>query len=189
MTCIVGIARNGHVWIGGDTAASDKVSHVSVTHPKVFIKDVPVEDGTIEQMIIGCAGSFRVMQVVEHTFVPPLIRKNQRVMAYLTNDFTDALMTTFQLKGLSQRGKTTESFDGEFLIGIRGQLFLMDSSYQLISVPEQEFAAGTGADFAFGSLFSTRLTNWSPKTRIIEALECASEFNLQTKPPFDIVKI
>jgi hypothetical protein len=38
MTCIVGIAEKGTVWLGGDTCCSNNHTQVRIVDPKVFKK-------------------------------------------------------------------------------------------------------------------------------------------------------
>lgn len=194
MTCIVGVTLDKGVWIGGDTCASDKVSKFNNIQPKVFTHSIEVDTAisgfpSYEKMLIGCSGSFRTMQVIKFSFKPPSMRYRQDALSYLINEFTDELKATFAVKGVSKKSKDVDCFNGCFLIGFRGKLYFMDEAYQILMPESQEFAIGSGADFALGSLYSTRKSGKDPHARIEEALQCAEEYNLQTQGPFDILVI
>jgi hypothetical protein len=207
MTCIIGIAANGKVWMGADTFASDRYSGTNINTPKVFTKQVYIipggfpeteeDEGKIDyescetdSMAFGCCGGFRMMQILEHWFEPPAYYPDQEtVIKYLTTGFMDGLREVLTEKGAMKRGKDVETTTGDFLLGFRGELYHVDDTFQLIRVPNQEYATGAGADFAFGSLFSTKKSKWPPQTRILEALECAATYNLATRGPFDIISI
>lgn len=186
MTCIVGIAANGKVWMGGDSLASDKITGVQIRHPKVFVKSVPTTDGDPIDMLIGCCGSFRMMQVLEYGFKSPEYDTTREVIEYLATDWVDCLRDVFVKKGVAKKGKEIESFTGSFLLGFRGEIYTVEETYQLIGVESQEATCGTGGDYALGSLYTSRNSRWNPHKRILTALECAAAHNIQTSAPFDI---
>jgi hypothetical protein len=187
MTCIVGIADGTKVWMGADTYGSDKWTGSTVTHPKVFILEVPAEGSPNEELMIGGCGSFRMLQLLEHGLATsmPGIRKNQSVINWLTIEFADATRHLFREKGFGKNADGIHSINGgSFLLGFRGNIYHIEDSYQAIAVPENIQTAGSGGPYALASLVTTRNFGWTPLQRIQTALEVAAEINLQTAPPF-----
>ena len=63
MTCIVGIAKDGMVYIGGERGASDGSSIVSLDTPKIYIRG---------EWIFGYAGSMGIGQIMQIIDIPIL---------------------------------------------------------------------------------------------------------------------
>lgn len=189
MTCIVGIANGKNVWIGGDTAISDKTSVQQYGQSKVFIKETDAKHGDLpEKIIIGGCGSPRLLQLLEHAFTVPHIGKTQSIIAWLSVDFMDAIRQLLKDKGFIV-STTPENFgNSSFLIGIRGELFQIYDDYQACSNHIQEDAAGSGYAYAMGSLHTTKKLAMSPIERITAALE-AAEINPFVSHPFNILSI
>lgn len=123
MTCIVGIAQEGHVWLGGDSASVSGYRVHQVGEPKVF------QNG---RFLMGMAGSFRMGQLLRYSFHPPKFRENeQNWMEYMVNDFVDAARKLFHDKGFGEKNNNVEEFDGAFMVGHKGNLAIVYSDYQV----------------------------------------------------------
>ena len=82
--------------------------------------------------------------------------------------------------------RTDEGSDrgGVFLVGYRGNVYEIQSDFQ-VGVPADSFmACGCGIDLCLGSLYST--TDLPPRERIKKALEAAERFNGAVRKPFVI---
>lgn len=190
MTCIVGIADGTSVWMGGDSCASSRTSRVEMLHPKVFKKSVPVADSDLTlPMLIGGSGAFRLMQLLEHGLEIPPMKKGQTLMKWLIIDFTDAVRDIFVNKGFGKISNNVETMEGDFLIGFQGQLFCMENTYQIIAVPEQEYATGSSYQYALGSMFTTRGCGLTPVQRIEWALQTAIKYDPSCAAPYNILSI
>lgn len=192
MTCVVGIANKKNVWMGADSCGSNSYTRGQVLHPKVFAKEVPVENAAAEHMLIGGCGSFRMLQLLEYAFCPPRINSDRDLIAYLSVEFADTVRQLFKDKGFSHIANNVEVIadDGsEFLIGFRGHLYAMQGAFQAVGWMTQEDAAGSGHAFALGSLHTTRRLKWTPERRIQSALEASAEINPHVQGPFKILKI
>jgi hypothetical protein len=193
MTCVVGIANGKNVFMGADTCGSNGIFRGEVRHPKVFIKDVPVENAKNESMVIGGCGSFRLLQLLEYAFTPPRIGTGRELMSYLTVDFVDAIRSLMKDKGYLHIENNIEkiSVDGtNFLLGFRGSLYLVEDAFQAVGWKIQEDAVGSGRDFALGSLHTTRnIKTWTPEKRVQSALQAAATINPFVAGPFNIVHI
>lgn len=190
MTCIVGIAKQGTVWIGGDACGSTEMFKTTVLHPKVFTRSVPTSRKNItDTMLIGGAGPFRMLQLLEHALKIPKISHARDTMEWLVLDFAEACRTLFSTHGSMHRVSETDAIAGygSFLIGFRGILCSMDNNFQVFVSEQQEAAAGSGMYYALGSLHSTR--GQDPEARILAALDAAVAYSPSCSPPFTICEL
>ena len=123
MTCIVGIAQGGTVWIGGDSAGVDTSRHaLSVrADPKVF---------RIGDFVMGFTSSFRMGQLLAYALHPPLRRPEADVHAFMVTEFVDAVRDCLKAGGYAEKHDGAER-GGAFLVGYAGRLFHIDSDYQV----------------------------------------------------------
>lgn len=139
MTCIVGIASEGIVYIGGDRGLSDNDSILSMPRPKV------VRNG---EYLIGYAGSLGVGQLLQMIDLPTT---GKNVEKTLRTSFTKSFKESLEEYGPDI---TKEDNDTDFLIGCKGRLF--EYSVNDWSVAEVEYSAvGSGGPIALGSLYTT----------------------------------
>jgi len=186
MTCIVGVARDKTVFIGGDSLATDSASLAKTLRadPKVFVKD---------GMIIGFCGSFRMGQIIRYAFKTPARPKSVSDLEYLIGTWVPALIDCFDKQGYSG-DKPAESKDeskvgGNFLLGYKGVLYEIEDDYQ-VGIPMDNYASvGCGRELAMGSLFtSLRNPETDPKDIIGVALEAAEAFSAGVQKPFVILE-
>jgi ATP-dependent protease HslVU (ClpYQ) peptidase subunit len=177
MTCIVGLQKNGVVWIGGDSAGTSGDMRQRVRgDKKVFING---------EFIIGFCGSFRVGQLLRHNLQLPTPQPGQDDVTFLVNDFINAV------KACLSEGSSVEQmkgFEGAFLVGYRGKLYNIEADFQ-VGQPEVGFdACGSGADVAIGAMHaSTKVRN--SRKRIEKALEASALNNAAVRPPFTILSL
>jgi len=177
MTCIVGIATGSDVVMGGDSAALDGWTHNPCAHPKVF---------ELGPYVIGFTTSFRMGQLLRYSLdVPAPPTDGAALHRFLCTTFVDALRDCFKAGGWSEKDKEKES-GGQFLVGVRGRLFMVDPGYAVLE-PARGFAAvGVGDSFAMGSL-ATALVR-TAEERVREALSVAAECSAGVRAPFVVVR-
>ena len=174
MTCIVAIAQDDRVYIGGDRGHSDGSVIASSLAPKVFNKSF---------YLFGYAGNTGLGQLIAYTFDAPSIRINTDVYKYMYQFFLPALRD--HLKDyLSDK----EENQASFIIGIRGKLFEIDTA-DFQCVEYQELSIGSGAAYAYGSLHTTHTYDISPIVRIEQALDAAITYSPTCQAPIDIIDL
>lgn len=176
MTCIVGIEHEGSVWIGGDSCASSGSDIRIRNDPKVFVRD---------GFIIGFTASFRMGQILMFDWAPPK-RKSKHTdgFRFMVKHVVPSIRTCLRDGGytLTENGREE---GGNFLIGHRGQLFEIDSDFQ-VAMPMDGFAAvGSGAHYALGALLGRKKS----KKTVACALRAAACFNGAVKGPFIIERL
>lgn len=179
MTCIVGCEHKGAVYIGGDSAGTASNMHQRVRKDKkVFIKG---------EFIIGFCGSFRMGDLLKHTMKLPKPQKGGDDVAYMVNDFVDALRACLEKENENLQGD--DKLFPAILVGYRGKLFSIEGDYQ-VGQPEAGFdATGAGADIAIGAMHASEGSWKGPERRIRQALEASALNNASVRPPFVILKL
>lgn len=188
MTCIVGLVKDGNVWLGGDSAATDgHLNRTIIKDPKVFLKG---------EVGFGVCGSPKVLDVLAHGIELP-VQSGGDDRSFLVSVLVPAIREGLQKLDAVTKDENEERhpsegnreliYNGEMLIAYRGKLYKMQGNFQLIQSAEGYDTTGSGGTLAKGSLRSTKhITN--PKKRILQALE-ASTANASCAPPFVIIKV
>ena len=177
MTCIVGIMDKGKVIIGGDSAGVSGYDLTVRADEKVFVNG---------EFIFGFTSSFRMGQLLRYRFKPPFHRPDVSIDEYMATDFVDSIRKCLKDGGFAKVENGEES-GGTFLVGYRGQLFRIDSDYQ-VGKPLNGFdAVGCGELIARGALYAT--IDRPPNERLRIALEAAEEFSAGVRRPFVIKEI
>lgn len=172
MTCIVGIADKGKVYIGADSLGSNGFTKEVRIEPKVF------ENG---QFVMGGTSSFRMLNLLKWKFNPPTLKEGDDLHKFMCTEFVDAVRKLFVDNGYCVTSKDWES--GVFLIGVSGRLFKIEGDFQ---VAEYEYiACGSGEYHALGSMYWDK---GKDKKKVLErALECAESFVTSVQRPFVVI--
>lgn len=180
MTCIVGIKHNGKVYLGADSLGSNYQNKVVRQDQKVFING---------DMVFGFTSSFRMGQIIQYSFNPPIKNKpKQSDMAFMVDEFIPALMDVYRDKHFLKKTNEVAS-GGVFLVGYNGELYCVESDFQVgISVNGYD-ACGCGQDFALGSLYTTEPFDFSVEDRIRMAIDSAAQFSPGVGGPIHILSI
>src|SRR6266446_9012271 len=174
MTCIVGLADKGRVFIGGDSAGVDGSYRLTVRADRKVFRN--------GDFVMGFTSSFRMGQLLAFNFNPPKPRLGTDLMAYMVTDFIDAARSSMKLGGYARVKEGAEE-GGSFLVGYAGRLFHIADDFQVGESTHGFDACGCGDQIALGSLRSTR--QWEdPNARLKEALEAAEAFSAGVRGPF-----
>jgi ATP-dependent protease HslVU (ClpYQ) peptidase subunit len=181
MTCIAAVAKDGKVYMGGDSAMTDEgAGIISRMHlPKVFIKG---------EYIVGYAGSARFGKLMQHVFIYPDVPARLKTSEQLDAFLNGLVVTSLRKQAQELSLEKEEKEDFQVLVGLRGHLFEFDEDWAMFEVGRNYNAIGSGAAVALGSLFTTEV--WKdPNKRIRVALEAASLYTPYVGEPFDILSI
>ena len=172
MTCIVGIARDGVVYIGGDRAASDGNIVLPLNRPKVK---------RCGDYLIGFAGSLGIGELAHYIDLPPIGKNIEKT---LRTSFVKALKNAIDEYGNASH---IEDNSTDWLVGVQGRLFEISS--QDWGVCEFiESSIGSGNAIALGSLHTSK--NWKDQEkRIRYSLDAAVEISTSCLGPIDIYTI
>ena len=174
MTCIVGVAKNGKVYIGADSLGSNGFTKEVRKECKVF---------TNGDFLIGGTTSFRMLDLLKWKFNPPTVKDGDDLHKFMVVDFVESVRNLFTSNGFSITSDDWKS--GEFLVGVKGRLFRISGDFH---VSEHDYVScGSGEYHAVGCLYNSKLSK--PKEDIIKALECAENFVVSVSRPFTVLCI
>ena len=162
MTCIVGIVDKESVYIGGDSAGVSGLDIHIRKDPKVFKKG---------DFIFGCTSSFRMIQIIRFSFIPPLLQDGKDIFEYMCTDFIDELRKSFSTGGFKETNNGIES-GGIFLVGYKKKLFRIDKDFQVEETNDEFNCCGCGEDLSKGALFAMS-KKMAPEKRIKKEIERA----------------
>jgi len=185
MTCIVGYIEKEKVIIGGDSAGVGGLSIHIRRDPKVF-KTGP--------FIMGFTSSFRMGQLLMSSdFKPPKQKKGQSDYDFMVTSFIDAVKDCFKKGGYSQRYKDGDDKGGTFLVGYKGELYMIESDYQVAMTHDKYMAVGCGEELAEGAMYAMDncdiIHPKDPKKIMTVALEAAAHFSGGVEGPFNFVSM
>lgn len=176
MTCIIAIASEGKVYMGGERAHSDSHVIVSSTRPKIFDRG---------SYLIGYAGNSGIGQAVVHNFEFPPIPKNVHMDRHMTTVFIPALRSF--IKDNDIKLSESDEDNASFIVGARGKVYEIDlSDYQCIEY--DEVCIGSGSGYAYGSLHTTSDYDIDPIARIHIALDAAITYSPTCQGPIDYLE-
>lgn len=174
MTCIVGLVHEGRVLIGGDSAGVAGLDLTVRADRKVF------RNG---DFTFGFTTSFRMGQLLRHSFVPPRRYPGADIEKFMVVDFIDAVRSCLKAGAFSTTRDGAE-IGGTFLVGHAGHLFTVHSDYQVAQQADGFDAVGCGESFARGALYAN--AHLEPASRVEQALRCAESFSAGVRGPFHI---
>ena len=184
MTCIVGLIKGDTVFLGGDSAATDgSLKRTIIKDPKVFVKG---------ELGFGVCGSPKVMDALAHGMELPE-QDGGEDRSFLVSTLVPAIregLVKLDAAGVDSGpfgGGSGVTFEGEMLVAYRGNLYKLQSNFQLIASANGYDATGSGGTLALGSLSATKKVR-NPRKRLLAALE-ASTANAGCAPPFVIVSV
>ena len=184
MTCIIGYVdkENDKVYMGADAVGADTSSWMcrTLTDSKLFKKG---------DMIFGATSSFRMIQIIKHSFEIPKQLEDQDDLDYLCSTFIDALMTCFKDKGFARK-TNDEVTGGTFLIGYKGNLYTVQDDFSIMKSVEHFESCGCGESYALASMkVLDENTELDITTKIIKSLEAAEYYSAYVRGPFKIISL
>ena len=175
MTCIVGVVHNGKVFMGADSASASGWTTRVTNTPKLF------ERGPYT---IGYTTSFRMGQILHHMVNLPTDSSGEYSEAFMVTEFIEAIRAKFKELGFAKI-ENNEETGGQFLVGVGGKLFHIDSDFQIQSYADGMFAVGCGAQYALGAMQAREYEDGL--TRIYAGLRAAEYFSDGVSNPFVVI--
>ncbi len=170
MTAVVGLTHDGRVHLGADSAGISGWSLTSRADEKVF-RNGPY--------VLGFTTSFRMGQLLRHAFIAP--EPTGDLPKFLCTTFIDSVRACLKEGGWASKNSEQEE-GGQFLVGVSGRLFVVESDYQVAEPATGYAAVGCGADLALGALYAT--DGMRAKARMTVALQAAERHSAGVRGPF-----
>jgi len=185
MTCIVGYVdnKNRKLYLAGDSIAADvKHYHCSIRKdPKVFKRD---------KFLMGFTDSFRMGQLLmsDERFKVRKQKEKESNFNFMVNAFIPAVQELFDIGGYLKI-KNEVFHGGNFLVGYNGELFEIQSNFQVATYNVHYAAVGAGEFYAMASLYTSDKFDLTAEEKITLALETAVNFSGYVRPPFVILSM
>ncbi len=191
MTCIVGLVSKGEVYLAADSLGSGNGVKQEYKTPKLVKLDIfEKKDLSLAKIPlgIGYTTSYRMGDLLRYNFTPPTIEVGEDENEYLVKEFIPALIECFDEHSFA-RTKEGNKSGGNFLVGIRGRLFIVQDDFSVLE-PELNFASvGSGQEFALGSLYAYMKISLDPVEKVHAAVDAAIEFSTTVGGTVDYIKI
>lgn len=178
MTCIVGLVEKGKVFIGGDSAGVSHLDYSIRKDEKVF------KNG---EFIFGFTTSFRMGQLLRYKLNVPEQHPNEKDdYKFLVVDFIDAVKNCLKDNDFASKDRDVVK-GGTFLVGYRGNLYLIESDFQVGKVNKPFDSVGCGESYALGAMEVILSEKTTAQEKIFKALDVAQKFSAGVREPFNIV--
>lgn len=184
MTCIVGYAKKGVVWIGGDSLVSDGWIEweQSTEESKVFKRN---------NILFGVSGGCRQAQLLKFTLAIPDRKENQDDNDYLYNSLCPSILKCLKDNDAVAIKDNVAKASIGIVIGYKGKLYTMCTALSLVKPQNPYCAEGSGYLLALGSMHTieSNALKLDPVQKITQSLEAASKFCPGVGGHFDILKL
>lgn len=179
MTAVVGLIdhQSNRILMGADRAINLYGKPVFLTNqPKVFKKSIGSR-----KMLMGVCGDALAVQFIHQSFILPPHEVGVDDYSYLSNIFSSHLALDLEEIGMP-----------EFclMLGYKGKLYRVEDDFYVGSYLGDYMAIGSGEPYSLGSLHSTNeIKALRPSIRVRMALEAATQFLPDVRPPYDILTL
>jgi len=184
MTAIAAVARDGTVFMGGDSAAIADSHYLTLAGtPKVF---------EVGPLVMGYTSSFRMGHALQHRLqVPdglPSAHELEALDRWMAVTFADAVRQLMRDCGYMKVENSREA-GGQFLVGVRGQLYFMDDDFHALRQSTAYAACGSGVSACLGAFYvMDRLNTVPPRHMVQHALEAAVACIATVRGPFHVIE-
>jgi ATP-dependent protease HslVU (ClpYQ) peptidase subunit len=120
-------------------------------------------------------------QLIHHALTPP--KPKGPLDRFMSTTFIDAIRTCLKDGGWARRENDREE-GGTFLVGVRGDIFVVYEDYQVGQAADGFAAVGCGDQVALGALYATAGSELTPRKRVMLALAAAERFSTGVRRPF-----
>lgn len=185
MTAIAGIIddRRGIVYIGADSAAVGGSTITQRATPKVFKNRF--RGGA--SFIAGFTTSFRMGDLIRFNEFKATY-SGEDPLEFLVTKFVPELRKLFSSNGWMKEDDKREK-GGTFLMGFQGELFTIDSDFQVAANGERYGACGSGEDYTLGALWALERYEEDALTQLVIALHAAEQHNVNVRGPFNVLSL
>jgi ATP-dependent protease HslVU (ClpYQ) peptidase subunit len=174
MTCIIGLVKDGVVYMGGDSIAyTDYFDSRTGRAPKVF---------RIGECLIGFTSSFRMGQILQY-HLKLETQGNEPDDRYIVVTFLEAVRACLKTHGYAKVENNQET-GGTFLVGYRGNLYKVCDDLSVLQFTDDFDVVGCGIYHAIGAMAA--LENLPPRRRIKQALKIVARYVPGVSGPFHL---
>ena len=183
MTCVVGLASDGEVWLGCDSAAGDANNSLQHVRGKLVRLALGQSSATV---LLGYTTSFRMGQLLQHHVALPALTWRTDPEQYVIRQIVPVVRAAFRDGGWAKKDNEREQ-GGTFIVACKGRLFGVWDDFSVIEPTSGYEAIGSGRYEALGALYATE--GMAARERVETALRAAEHFNGTVRGPFVVEKL
>jgi len=188
MTCIIGLKKDQHIYIGGDSCGSDQFSYRDCYLDRKVWK-------IGDQFIFGGSGSYRAIQILK-TYLPydkSFLSKSKNwkksPSTFMIRHFIPTIKKLFEQHDFSQKKDEKSEQSANLCIGFKNGLFLFGDEYDILEI-KSFCTIGSGYQLSQGAMsVLIEDKNLTPQQMIKKALTVTARHMGSVTPPFHIVNM
>jgi ATP-dependent protease HslVU (ClpYQ) peptidase subunit len=178
MTCIIAwIDKDKGAIVAGDRRGSDGWTGSKYKAPKVFKNN---------DFIMGYTTSFRMGQLLEHTWEPPKRMENETDQHYVYVTVVNSFRELFNKNGFGNKDNGEET-GGNFIMAYKGKLYEVQPDYSIIEDENDILSVGCGENIAFGTLAAILQYEKDYKKVLTKTYEIVSHYSEAVSKEFDYI--
>lgn len=187
MTTVLGVARDGHVWMAADSQVSicDRPMPGAV---KKVLRLPAGEDGQDGEVLLGISGDGALAGLARQFLkvaATPVLGADGRFEDRDAQDFADQIAMTMTSIAREHGVVDDDHMDGMLLLGWGGRLWTMLHS-QAIPHIDGVGAVGSGSDAALGAVHALLALPWEPLESVVRAVQIAIGLDLSSAAPVHV---
>ena len=177
MTTLIAYQGPDFAILGADSQVTDGDKRIiSPSTPKIV---------KLKKYLLAVSGDCRPGDVLTYNWTPPAFDGTNPV-TFMGRKIIPSIIAAFKLQGFDY---TKEGISYSYLLAFAGNIFEIGDDLSVTQSEDGLYGVGSGSAYALGAL-AGQLPNlaqpqWA-QAQILEALEIASKYDINTAPPFQI---
>ena len=133
--------------------------------------------------IIGAAGDVRALQVILHTWKPPVAvaKDKENIFQFMISKVVPSLKQQLNDYGLLDTKSSDKEFELYVLIAFNGNIFEIDSDFAVSRSDSGYYGIGTGGDYALGALYAGATPEQAASIAALNDSKTAEPFITETQ--------
>lgn len=180
MSCVIGLVTELGVLFGADSAANDGNILIPNRYAKIEKREVQIwscGDTTVD-FLIGTCGSPQVGSVIRNYLKIPRIINPSEMDRFIEYEFVHELRVAME-------NADHEKGDDEFLIGVDGKLYFIDTNLGIVRTMRGYDAIGSAREVALGAMYAAEPFAENPRRHIDIGLSACSDLTIHVCPPYE----
>lgn len=175
MTTIIGVEYANRCVVLGDSRV--------VGDSKIYSHPDMVKVVTNGNFIIGAAGDVRALQVILHTWKPPVAvaKDKDNLFQFMISKVVPSLKQLLTDYNLLDTKSTDKDFELYVLIAYNGNIFEIDSEFAVSRSESGYYGIGTGGDYALGALYAGATPEQAAAIAALNDSKTAEPFIVETQ--------
>jgi ATP-dependent protease HslVU (ClpYQ) peptidase subunit len=175
MTTIIGVEYANRCVVLGDSRV--------VGDSKIYSHPDMVKVVTNGNFIIGAAGDVRALQVILHTWKPPVAvaKDKDNLFQFMISKVVPSLKQLLTDYNLLDTKSTDKDFELYVLIAYNGNIFEIDSEFAVSRSDSGYYGIGTGGDYALGALYAGATPEQAAAIAALNDSKTAEPFIVETQ--------